>query len=429
MKKKSSLMIIFTTIFLDLIGFGMVIPLISIYGRHYGASGVTLAILGGCFSMMQFIFAPFWGRLSDRYGRRPIILFSLFGSTVSYFMFGFADSLAWLIASRIFGGICAANISTAQAYIADSTSPEDRAKGMGLIGAAFGIGFTLGPPLGGIAAAKFGMSAPGLIAGTLCGLNFLAASIRLPESLKPENRAVTLRRYTPLNIDAFRKAWNQPLLWPLLMIFFFSVFAFSTMEQTFSLLFQTKFLLTTENAGKATGFVLMWAGVIGVIIQGGLIRKLVPKFGELKLLRIGLVLNCIGMFFFPLGPSMTSYFAFMIPIAIGSALINPTISALISKNAQANEQGAVLGLSQGLGSLARAFGPFLGLITFGILPHIPFWIASVMVLGVLFFLQLRFMRMKAPLNTPKEQTDEQICCTSSKAVPLSSYVQGNYPGN
>src|SRR5689334_11256831 len=152
-KKSSPLFIIFTTVLVDLIGFGMVIPLIGLYGRHYGASSLQLSVLGGIFSLMSFLFAPFWGSLSDQFGRRPIIIMSLLGSTASYVIFGLAPNYWWLLISRAVGGIFAANISAAQAYIADVTSTEDRAKGMGLIGAAFGIGFTLGPPVGGIAAA------------------------------------------------------------------------------------------------------------------------------------------------------------------------------------------------------------------------------------------------------------------------------------
>src|SRR3984957_9854436 len=193
-RKQSPLFIIFTTVLIDLVGFGMVIPLISLYGRHYGASGLQLPILGGIYSLMQFFFAPLWGSLSDRVGRRPILLLSLTGSTLSYLIFGLAPNYTWLLLARAFGGIFAANISAAQAYIADITAPEDRAKGMGLIGAAFGIGFTLGPPLGGIAAAKIGLSAPGLIAGVICGLNLILAYFRLPESFPKEKRAVLTKR-------------------------------------------------------------------------------------------------------------------------------------------------------------------------------------------------------------------------------------------
>src|SRR4051812_15798619 len=347
--QRSPLFIIFTTVLIDLIGFGMVIPLISLYGRHYGADGLQLAILGGIYSLMQFFFAPIWGSISDRVGRRPIILLSLAGSTLSYVIFGLAPSFTWLLIARAFGGIFAANISTAQAYIADVTTPADRAKGMGLIGAAFGIGFTLGPPLGGIASAKLGIAAPGLIASAICGLNLLLAIFRLPESLAPENRQVRSKRsLLPLNLDQLTSALKHEELGFFLMTFFFVTFAFSTMEQTFSLLFQTKFHLETGDAGLKTGLVLMVAGVLGALIQGGLIRQLVPKFGERKLLLAGLVFNSIAMALFPYSPTYFLYFVVAIPLAFGNSLINPSLSALISQSVSAREQGTTLGLSQGL---------------------------------------------------------------------------------
>lgn len=403
--RKSPLFIIFTTVLVDLIGFGMVIPLIALYGRHYGASGFQLAILGGIYSCMQFLFAPFWGSLSDRVGRRPILLISLAGSTLSYVIFGLAPNYTWLLLSRAFGGIFAANISTAQAYIADVTSPEDRAKGMGLIGAAFGIGFTLGPPLGGIASAQFGLAAPGLIAAAICGLNLLLATFRLPETFPAEMRKSQPRRsLSPLHLDRIKRALQHPELGYLLLTFFLVTFAFSNMEQTLSLLFQNKFNLDTGDAGYKTGLILMTSGLMGAFIQGGLIRKLVPRFGERKLLVTGLFFNSIAMGLFPFMPTYSLYFFLAIPIAIGSALINPSLSALISKSASASEQGSTLGLSQGLGSLARATGPFCGLLTFAIRPEYPYLIASLisvlllgMILRVFFGIKNR-MNAEAPVS-------------------------------
>lgn len=396
--RKSPLFIIFTTVLIDLIGFGMVIPLIALYGRNYGATRFQLAILGGIYSCMQFIFAPFWGSISDRVGRRPILLISLAGSTFSYVLFGLAPSYTWLLLSRTFGGIFAANISTAQAYIADVTSPKDRAKGMGLIGAAFGIGFTLGPPLGGIASAKLGLAAPGLIAAAICGLNFLLAIFRLPETFSAEMRKTQTRRpLTPLHFEQIKKAIQHPELGYLLLTFFFVTFAFSNMEQTFSLLFQNKFNLNTGDAGYKTGLVLMTSGLLGALIQGGLIRKWVPRFGERKLLLVGLSFNAIAMMFFPFLPSYPLYFLLTIPIAFGSGLINPSLSALISKSASAREQGSTLGLSQGLGSLARATGPFCGLLTFAIKPEYPYLIAS-MISFLLFWMVFRLFSGK--LSSP-----------------------------
>ena len=376
--KKSPLFVIFTTVLVDLIGFGMIIPLIGLYGKHFGANGIQLSILGAIFSLMQFFFTPFWGALSDRVGRRPIILISLLGSTTSYVMFALAPNLGWLLASRAFAGLFAANISAAQAYIADVTTPADRAKGMGLLGAAFGIGFILGPPLGGIASAKLGLAAPGLIAATICGLNFILAIFRLPESLPPEKRTQTrTRSLAPLQLKRLGEAMRHPELGFLFIAFFGVTFAFSNMEQTVSLLFQEKFHLDIGTAGYKTGLVLMASGVIGALVQGGLIRKLVLRYGERKLLLIGLAFNLVTMILFPFGPVYWIYFLLAVPLAVGSSLVNPSISALTSKSAGTQEQGAVLGISQGLGSLARALGPFCGLLTFQIQPYFPYLIAAV----------------------------------------------------
>ncbi len=383
-KQRSSLFIIFTTVLIDLIGFGMVIPLIGLYGRHYGAEGLELPILGGIYSLMQFIFAPLWGSISDRIGRRPVLLVSLAGSTLSYAIFGLAPNYTWLLIARAFGGIFAANISTAQAYIADITTTADRAKGMGLIGAAFGIGFTLGPPLGGIASAKLGLWGPGLIAAMICGLNFILAVFRLPESLPSEFRHKNPdRSLSPLNLKKLIQSMKHRELGFLLLTFFFVTFAFSTMEQTFSLLFQTKFNFETGEAGLKTGLVLMVAGILGAVIQGGLIRQLVPRFGERRLLLIGLFFNTVTMGVFPFSPTYALYFFISIPLALGSGLINPTLSALISKSVGAREQGVTMGLSQGLGSLARALGPFCGLLTFAVKPQLPYLIASSISIGLL----------------------------------------------
>ena len=368
--------VLFTTVLLDLIGFGMVIPLVGLYGQHFGATGWQLPVLGGIYSLMQFIFAPIWGGLSDRFGRRPILLLSLLGSTTSYVLFAFAPSAVGLLVARAFGGVFAANISTAQAYIADITEPRDRAKGMGMIGAAFGIGFTLGPPLGGISAAKLGLAAPGLIAAALCGLNLVAALFRLPESLPPEkrrkHRAPRVSRWALLVGDGSKGQRERAFLF---VLFFLVTFAFSTMEQTFSLLFQHKFGFATGEAGYRTGLVLMVFGLLGALIQGGLIRQLVPRFGERALLLTGLALAAIAMGIFPYGPTYASYFFIGIPLAIGSSLINPTLSSLTSQSAGTQEQGVVLGLSQGLGSLARALGPFVGLYAFAHAPALPYAIA------------------------------------------------------
>lgn len=364
MRSKASISIIFTTVFLDLVGFGMIIPLIAVYGRHYGGTGLELGLLGATYPLMSFLFSPVWGALSDRYGRRPILLISLTGSTLAYFGFAHAHSLWAILFTRMFAGLFAGNISAAFAYIADITTEKDRAKGMGLIGAALGLGFMLGPPLGGVAAAKISLSAPGYIAGVICGLNAIAAYFRLPESLPVEKRGKKKSSFFPLSKDRIRFVKHHPYFWTLLLINFLAVFSFSNLEQTFSLLFQTKFKFTTGDAGYRTGMVLMFSSLIGVFIQGYLIKKLVPKISEVRLLTVGLIFEFIGMLGFPFMPTYAAYFLITIPWAIGAGLINPTLSSLVSKSADPSEQGQALGIFQAMGSLGRVCGPFVGLTLF-----------------------------------------------------------------
>jgi len=381
--KRAALLVIFTTVLLDLIGFGIVIPLVSLYGRHFGAGALELALLGAIYSLMQFLFAPFWGNLSDTWGRRPILLVSLAGSTLSYVVFAFAPHYSWLILSRAFAGLFGANISAAQAYIADITPPEERARGMGLIGAAFGIGFTLGPPLGGFAAAKFGLAAPGLIAAFLCGANLLLAFFRLPESLRPDLRKkATRRNYSPLNMDAVRLTLQHPLLWLAISMFFIQTFAFANMEQTLTLLLQTRLSLPTEAAGLKSGFLLMWAGILSASIQGGMIRPITRRFGEYKTLLAGLGLNALGLLAIGFAPSYWVFFLCVVPMTGGTALLSPSLMAMISRSAPAYEQGAVLGLTQGLASLARAIGPFCGMLLFVSWTPAPFLLASALSLSM-----------------------------------------------
>jgi DHA1 family tetracycline resistance protein-like MFS transporter len=366
MNRKPALGIIFLTVFIDLVGFGMIIPIVGLYGQEFKATAFQLGVLGALYSLMQFLFSPFWGRLSDKYGRRPILLISLLGSALSYWMFGLAQSVSVLMISRALAGSFGANISAAQAYIADITTPENRAKGMGMIGAAFGLGFILGPPLGGLAA-HHSLSLPGYIAAGICGLNFALAIFLLPESLPKEKRRVNPGQrwqWNPLNGAMLKKAMQEPLLPGLLLILFSITFAFTQVEQTFSLLFKVKFSLDTSHAAQTTGWVLMWLGLLIAIVQGGLIGPLTKKLGERNLLLMGLGFYALGISLLPVFSNLPAFMMIMVPLALGSGLVNPSLSALISKQAASHEQGETLGLAQSIGSLARTLGPFLGLWAF-----------------------------------------------------------------
>jgi DHA1 family tetracycline resistance protein-like MFS transporter len=382
--KSGALTTIFITILIDLLGFGMVIPMIVLFGQSLAASPTELAILGGAYSAMQFFFAPVWGALSDRIGRRPVLLGSIAASVFGYLLFATASGIWTLIAARAFSGMCAANISSAQAYVADVTTPERRSAGMALVGAAFGLGFTLGPPLGGILTYFGGLSMPGYFAAGLALINFCLALKFLKESLPAERRTKEkTRSLSPLQPAGFSACRQNPTLATLVLLFFVVTFAFAHFEQTFMLLFKERLALAAEEANLRAGFVLMWIGVIGVIIQGWLIRKLVPRYGELALIRVGLALHAVSFLLFPLGNSFEYYFFPATILAIGSSLLNPSLAGLTSRSVSSTEQGAVLGFSQGLGSLARALGPMSGLSLFAAFYWSPFVLAATVTAGCL----------------------------------------------
>lgn len=395
-RRRASLAVVFTTVLVDLMGFGMVIPLVALYGRHFGATPAELAALGAVYSMMQFGFAPFWGSLSDRIGRRPVLLVSLCGSTISYLIFGLASSFWWLFVSRMFAGIFAANVSAAQAYVADVTPANERAKGMGLIGAAFGIGFTLGPPLGGIAASRWGLSAPGLIAAGICGTNLLLAYFRLLESYPPEMRvprAIARRSLSPLNPEGLEIARCHPYLPGLIAAFFLWTFAFSNVEVTASLFLQKRLDLQITDAGYTAGMGFMLVSLLAALVQGGCIRKLVKRFGEWKLLLMGMAAGAAGFSLFPVFDSTMAYALLCVPVAFGIGCSNPCLNSLISKSVDSSKQGAVLGLSQGFSSLARALGPFAALLLFDMNDAWPFALAAVVSVMILLMVQRMMLRI------------------------------------
>ena len=241
--RKPSLLIIFLTVFIDLIGFGIVMPLLPLYSDQFGASGWMNGAIVASFSLMQFIFAPWWGKLSDRIGRRPVLLISNFASSVAYAMFGYASSFEgqtalWLLlASRIFAGIAGANLSVASAYIADVSPPEKRSRSMGLIGMAFGLGFILGPALGSFSAHHFGLPGPGWVAGAICFLNFLFTVFFLVESRKPSTEPEARR----VRIAQWAHTFAHPTVGFLVALYFFATFAFAAFELTIAMLLHDNF--------------------------------------------------------------------------------------------------------------------------------------------------------------------------------------------
>lgn len=387
-KLSSPLGIIFLTVFIDLIGFGMIIPILPLYARDLGASGQTIGWLVGIYSLMQFIFSPLFGKLSDRVGRRPILLFSIIGTSVGFLIMGLAHTLWLLFAARIIDGASGGNISTAQAYIADVTAPENRSKSMGLIGAAFGLGFTFGPAIGGVLS-RFSPAAPFFFASGLAAVNAFLVYIRLPESLAPEHRTQSHERASVLDIFRNGKGW---VLGTVIATYFVSITGFAIMTTLFALFTQDRFGFKAEQNGYLFAFV----GILGVIIQGGLLRKLVPKVGEKRLAMLGAASLCVSMFFLPMTRSVAAVVVVLGGVALGNGCLTPTLNGLASLNANRRWQGRTLGFMQSAGSLGRLVGPVLaGYLMIMDPPHslqfcrTPFWTSSAILL-VAFVLTLTF---------------------------------------
>jgi MFS family permease len=360
---------IFLTVFIDLLGFGLVLPFLAKEARDtFGVSEFTGTLLGSVYSLMQFLFVPVWGRLSDRIGRRPVLIWSIAGTCVAMTGLGaglaWGGSVAWLFAARVFGGIATANLGTASAYIADVTKPEDRTRGMGLIGMAFGLGFILGPGIGG-ALAKIPVDGrhgaiPCFVAAGLSVANLVWVALGVAESLPPEKRALApTRKLAPLNLHAMREAFALPGVGLAIGVNFIAVVSFTNLDQTFT--FFCGDLFGIDEGG--TGFVLAFIGIVAAAVQGGLVRPLSRRFDEPSLIRAGTLLQAIAFAGLVAAGGVASralLFASGGLLALGNGLTQPSTSAFISRRAPADRQGGTLGANQSVASLARTFGPALG---------------------------------------------------------------------
>jgi DHA1 family tetracycline resistance protein-like MFS transporter len=351
------MLILFLIVFIDLVGFGIIIPLLPFFGEHFSASPATVGFLMASYSLTQFIAAPFWGRVSDRIGRRPVLLITLAGASVSYVLLGFSNSLLMLFVARGVGGFMAGNISAAFAYVADITAPENRAKGMGVIGAAFGLGFIAGPAIGGILAGPDPMNAdfrtPSLAAAGLSLSAFCMAFFTLKESLS-KNISKRLSEMPAKNRAAqFRSALAKPGLGLLITILFLATFVFAGMETTFAMWSERRMGWGPQQNGYLFAFV----GIIVAIIQGGLVGKLVNRFGETRLVVQGAAALALGMLLIPFTNSLATLLGAMVIVAYGFSIITPSLNSLISLQVGPDEQGGVMGVGRSAATLARVMGP------------------------------------------------------------------------
>ena len=405
---RSPLLIIFITVFIDLLGFGIVLPQLPRYAEDFKASDDMLGLLMASFSAMQFLLCAVWGRISDRVGRRPILILGLIGSTFFYTLFGYAVSLGakgqllglgvlpWMLICRIGAGIAGATIPTAQAYIADVTGPKERARGMALIGAAFGIGFTFGPLLGAVfvpgEADSAPSAAPGYIAGVLSGLAVLSAIFLLPESLQPDSRPEA-RHW--LDVSSLRQAIAHPAIGMVLLVIFLTTFAFAQFESTLSLL--------TKHLGfpsQKNYLIFAYIGFILSLSQGLLVRRLVPRLGEKVMSIAGTALMTAGLLLIGFSglSNSTSMLLWVLPVAvIGFSAVTPSLQSLLSRHSAASDQGGILGLGQSIAALARILGPYLGMKLKGIEIVMPFWVGTA-IMGLSIFLTLALRRPPDPVT-------------------------------
>jgi DHA1 family tetracycline resistance protein-like MFS transporter len=353
------LILIFITVFIDLIGFGIVIPSLPYYveGEAFRATPFDIGILFASYSLMQFIFSPILGSLSDRIGRRPILFLSMLGAGVGYLFIGLAFALWMVFAGRIISGITGGSISTAQAYIADVTTIENRAKGMGLFGATFGLGFIFGPAIGGILS-RYGIHVPFLFAAALSFANAILLYFILPETVN--KNSFDAGRARKNRFAEILETLRDARFGTLTAIYFFLVTSFSIMTYAFVLYTMSRFGYNAEQNGYMFAFI----GVLAVIFQGGLFGKLVARFGENPLIIIGCLMMTLSLFLIPLIGNETGGLVALLAtislMAIGNSMAAPAISSLASKVANENEQGKALGVMQSGASLARAIGPAVG---------------------------------------------------------------------
>ena len=343
------LVIIFLTIFVNLVGFGIIVPLLPFYAETFGASPLTIGLLFAVFSACQLVAAPLLGDWSDRYGRRPVLIFSLAGTVVSFVMMAMAHSIAMLFAARIVDGLSGGNISTARAYVADVTEPKDRARAFGMIGAAFGLGFIAGPALSG-ALAHISIAAPVWAAAAITLVATLMAWLWLPETV---HRAAA---GTGMPFRNLSEMMRRPGLRRMLWIDFIYWFAFAIFQTTFALFAAHRFGFDASQ----TGYFFAAFGVLGAVVQGGIIRPIVHRLGDKPTFILGVVCAAIGLLMATFAHTILFFTFAMLPLALGIGFGHPTVSALVSRAGRSDEQGRVQGAAGAVESLGRAIGPVWG---------------------------------------------------------------------
>lgn len=346
---------IILVVFIDLLGFSLILPLLPYYAKTFNANQTVTGILIASYALMQLIGAPILGRLSDRFGRRPVLLLSVFGTFLGFLLLGFANSLWMLFASRILDGLTGGNLSVAQAYISDVTDEKSRSKGLGLIGAAFGLGFIIGPLTGGLLS-QWGYAVPAFAAAAISFINLILIYAWLPESLTTEKRSQMTEKKPAFSLNALLVAFQRPFTGSILITRFFFGLAFAILQTIFSLYALAKFNLTARD----TGFALTYVGMLSVIMQGFLVGRLTNRYREDLLIMVSVVLMGISLLGWALTPSILWLYIIMTPMALSGGLLNTLLSSTLTKAVAPQEIGGILGLSTAVESSTRIIAPILG---------------------------------------------------------------------
>ena len=392
---------ILLVVFIDLLGFSLILPLLPYYAETFNASEFVTGLLIAVYALMQLIGAPILGRLSDRYGRRPVLLVSVFGTFIGFLLFGFAKSLWMLFFARMLDGVTGGNLSVAQAYISDVTDDKNRAKGLGLIGAAFGVGFIIGPVTGGLLS-QYGYNVPAFVAAGLALINFILIYAWLPESLTPEKRAQLGEQKKPtVTLDALITTLKRPFTGSILITRFFFSLAFAIFQTIFSLYALAKFNLTARD----TGLVLTYVGILSVFVQGFLVGRLTNRFREDHLIAFAVGLMAISLVGWALAPSVFWLLIVLTPTSLSGGILNTLLSSTLTKSVASQEIGGILGLSASIESSTRIIAPILG---GALLEKIGTWspgaFGAVIMAGVTIYVYTKILNHPIVIGLREQQT-------------------------
>jgi predicted MFS family arabinose efflux permease len=389
-RRPASRVVLFATVFVDLLGFGIVIPFLPMYAEQLGVGAFGIGLILSVYSLMQFLVAPILGRISDRVGRRPIIMLGLLGSSLSYAIYGFAFSFPLLLLSRAVHGACAATVSTAQAYVADTTTEEHRAQGMGMIGAAFGLGFVLGPAIGGLLGG-FGLRVPVFFAAALTLANLFFAGFRLPESHQPDGeQRIDWRSLTRPLLNLPHQLSRRRLA-RLFVVAFLATSAMAIFETTFAIMAPVVY----GYGALGVGALLAYAGLTQAIVQGYLLGKFAKRVSEVWLIRLGMLLFAIGMAPLASFGSHLMLFILLAILSLGYGFANPAIASLISKHTERQQQGEILGVNQSALAIARIVGPIVAGVVYGSIGPVSAYIGGALLAVFALLLAMELVQPKS----------------------------------